>query len=258
MTTVDKTFLVLEALAHMGPRVPLGIVQSSTDLPKATLYRLLRTLVEHGLAENDSSGRYSVGPQVYRLAGAVYARWALPQAAREVLVALQQTAPETLHISSFRFGQLVYVEKLDAPHPYQMASRVGTGQSLHSSAIGKAILAEMSPSDAAAALGDHTLRSFTQSTLVDKEALLAALPAIRAIGYGVDDEEDEEGLRAIGAAFRDGTGRPAGGISIVAPTFRMSLAQARGYAPALKKAARQLGEILTDPHVAVENGGTVP
>ncbi|UNB52058.1 IclR family transcriptional regulator [Mycolicibacterium sp. YH-1] len=244
MTTLDKSFLVLETLAELGPRVPLGTLQKATLLPKATLYRLLRTMVDRGLVRYDTAGRYSIGPQVYRMAGAVYARWAPPPGARAVMVELQRTAPETVHVSSFRHGQLMYVEKLDAPHPYQMSSRVGMAQCLHSSAIGKAILAEIPAERAEVLLGQEALRPVTELTIVDPVRLLSELPAIHAAGYAIDDEEDEEGLRAIGAAFCDDSGTPAGGVSIVAPSFRMSLAQARGYAPALVHAAQQIGEMF--------------
>ena len=246
MTTVDKTFLILDKLAETGPRVPLGQLQELTAIPKPTLYRMLRTMVDHGLVRPDSAGRYSVGRQVYRLAAAVYAQRALPPAVRQVMIDLQAVAPETVHVSSFRYGQLVYVEKLDAPHPYQMASRVGRLQALHSSAIGKAILARLSAEEVDALLPDDELDTLTPSTIVDRTQLLAELADIRDDGYGIDDEEDEIGLRAIGAAFCDPSGSPVGGISVVAPLFRMSLSRARGYAPALKKAARRAERILSE------------
>ncbi|WP_406230504.1 IclR family transcriptional regulator [Nocardia sp. NBC_01009] len=246
MTTVDKTFDILEHLANGGPRLALAQLHEMTAIPKPTLYRMLRTMVDHGLVRHDGSGRYSVGRSVFRLAGEVYRQVSVPAAARQVMVDLQTVAPETVHISAFRYGQLVYVEKLEALHPYQMASRVGKLQALHSSAIGKAVLAQLPAEQADALLADHRLEAFTSTTIVDRSQLAAALPEIRAQGYAMDDEEDEDGLRAIGVAFCDGADHPIGGISIVAPSFQMSVEQAHTYAPAVKEAAMRLEEILAE------------
>jgi IclR family acetate operon transcriptional repressor len=247
VTTVDKSVAILQTLADNGPRVPLARLQHLTEFPKPTLYRMLRTMVDHGWVRQDSVGTYSVGTHLFTMAGRIYRDFALPPAARQILVDLQSEAPETLHVSAFRHGQLFYVEKLEAPHPYQMASRVGKMQALHSSAIGKAVLALLPPAEAQELLDDLELTPITDSTIVDSAQLYASLQDIRERGYAVDDEEDEEGLRAVGTAICDSSGCPTGGVSVVAPSFQMSMCQARTYVPALLRAARQLEDLAYYP-----------
>jgi IclR family acetate operon transcriptional repressor len=244
MTTVDKAIVVLQRLATDGPRMPLARLQETTQIPKPTLYRMLRSMMSHGLVRQDSAGTYSVGSHVYEIARDVYRHVALPDEARQILIDLQAEAPETLHISSFRHGQLVYVEKLEAPHPYQMASRVGKLQMLHSSAIGKAVLSRLPLVEAKELLDRVELPAITTETIVDPQSLLGLLPEIAEQGYALDDEEDEEGLIAIGSAICDEVGSPIGGISIVAPTFHMTATQAQSYVPALLRAARRLEDAL--------------
>ncbi|WP_051899073.1 IclR family transcriptional regulator [Sciscionella sediminilitoris] len=240
MTTMDKTFLILEKVAANGPRLPLARLQELTEIPKPTLYRMLRTMVEHGLVHNDGSGTYRAGRRLFALAGMAYRQVSVPPETRRIMIELQERVPETVHVSVFRHRQLFYVEKLDAPHPYQMASQVGKSQAVHSSAIGKAVLAQLPAEEAEQLLSEVDLPAITETTIVDRAQLIGALPAIRGDGYALDDEEDEAGLRAIGSAVADETGYPVGGISLVAPSFRMSAAQACEYAPALRTAADRI------------------
>jgi IclR family transcriptional regulator, acetate operon repressor len=243
MPTIDKSSTILQCVISYGPRVRLAHLQQLTNIPKPTLHRLLHTMIEHGLIRQDDTGIYSVGSELFRLAHDVYNQFHIPVEARQIMIDLQHEAKETIHLSLFRGGQLVYAEKLEAPHPFQMVSRVGKLQPLHSSAIGKAVLALL-PEPEAAQLLARSLKRMTEFTIVDPRTLLTSLAAVRIQGFAVDDEEDEAGLRAIGCAICDAQGRPTGGLSIVAPSFQMSLTQAYAYAPLLVEAGRRIAEVI--------------
>lgn len=247
MSTLDKSCNTLQDVAGYGPRLRLARLQELTRIPKPTLHRLLKTMLQHGLIQQEDIGTYSVGSHLFHLARHVYEQVSVPPAARQVMMDLQHHVGETIHISAFRGGRLVYVEKLEAPHPLQMISRIGKFQSLHSSAIGKAVLSVLPQPEAYRLLSRGELRRFAPNTIIDVGRLLDLLPIIRAQGYAIDDEEDEPGLRAIGCAICDRTGAPIGGLSIVAPSFQMSLGQAYGYAPLLTKAAAQIAELMQSP-----------
>ena len=56
--TVLRACDVLKAFRHLGEELPLGEVVTRTNLPKTTVFRLLRTLIHGGLLERASSGVY--------------------------------------------------------------------------------------------------------------------------------------------------------------------------------------------------------
>jgi IclR family transcriptional regulator, acetate operon repressor len=165
------------------------------------------------------------------------------EAQRRVLVDLAQKVHLTVHLSVLRNQQLVYVDKLEADTPFKMRSSAGRIQPVHSSAIGKSVLALLDEGQARTILRTAPLERFTSRTVTDVNAVLRQLPTIRSRGWATDDEEDEEGTRAIGAAFVDDDGRPMGGISIVAPTFAASMAELAQHAGALKDAVDAMGRI---------------
>ncbi|MBF6127624.1 helix-turn-helix domain-containing protein [Nocardia brasiliensis] len=62
---LEGAFALLEVLAE-GDEVGLTQLASAAGLPKATAYRLLNQLVVEGAVQR-RSGRYQIGPRVYRL-----------------------------------------------------------------------------------------------------------------------------------------------------------------------------------------------
>ena len=64
--------------------------------------------------------------------------------------------------------------------------------------------------------------TYTGRTLRNAAALRAELNKVRQLGYAVDNEEFEEGLRCIGAPIRDHTGRVIAAVSIAGPRFRLT------------------------------------
>ena len=77
------------------------------------------------------------------------------------------------------------------------------------------------------------LERLTPRTITDTEELLLT----RERGYATNDEEHEEGVRAVGVPV---IGRPAAALSVATLTFRHSMQELEGFVPLLRKAAREV------------------
>lgn len=212
-SAADKTLSVLEALAdHSRIAEIVGV----TGLPKATVHRILQTLVGGGFARSDGAGGYTGGPRILSLAGRFLQRLDIAEQVRPVLRDLQERSGWTVHLALRSGDEAVYVAKLEAPLPYHLASRVGMSLGLHCTSIGKAILATM-PDDEVRAIATRTgLPARTEHTITDPGALLAELATVRKRGYAEDHEENEAGVRAVGAVVFDHTGDVLGALSAAA------------------------------------------
>lgn len=115
---------------------------------------------------------------------------------------------------------------------------------LHSTAIGKSILAHLPEEQVRALIASAGLPPRTPNTLTSPEALLAELETVRARGFAMDDEENEATIRCIGAALLDPGGSPVGGVSITTVTFLVSREEIEAYAPALRAATQALAPLL--------------
>jgi IclR family acetate operon transcriptional repressor len=77
------------------------------------------------------------------------------------------------------------------------------------------------------------LERLTPRIITDTEELLLT----RERGYATNDEEHEEGVRAVGVPV---IGRPAAALSVATLAFRHSMHELEGFVPLLRKAAREV------------------
>ena len=82
---------------------------------------------------------------------------------------------------------------------------IGHRWPLHASSTGKVLLAEM-PAEKALALLPEKLEAYTEHTITDRTTLLRELQQIREQGFGVIDNELEEGLLSLSRPVRDSAG----------------------------------------------------
>ena len=113
---------------------------------------------------------------------------------------------------------------------------------MHCTSMGKAMLSLMEPSERVEQVSDDLHRP-TPHTLVGAE-LLAELELVRAQGYAIDDEENEEGVRCIGVALQNASGETVGALSVSAPVSRFSLEDCRLLAPDVVRIAAMIGQQL--------------
>ncbi len=239
MDATEKTLSVLDALD--GARSRLGDISERAQLPKSTVHRILRRLVERGYARAEGGGVYVLGPRVLTMAGEMLHRLDATALAGPILRSLHADVGHTVHFAMLVDDEAVYLEKLVDPGlPYQFASRVGGRILLHCTAIGKSLLAA-TPDDAVARL---ELVRRTPRTLVSAEALRAELERVRERGFAIDDEENERNIRCVGAAVRDHTGVATHAISVSALTVELTLDDALKLGPRVVAAADALSERL--------------
>jgi IclR family transcriptional regulator, acetate operon repressor len=216
--SIDKALTVLEALAEHSRVTDIA---AGTGLPKSTVHRILQSLVGWGFARADGSGGYLPGPRILTLAGKVMSRFDPGQHADSALQALRDRTGFTVHFAIRSGDEAVYVRKLEGLRPYQMGSRVGMSLRLHSTSIGKAILAQLSDREVTALTARAGLEPRTPHTIIDADALVAHLAEVRRRGYAIDDEENESGIRCVGAPVFDHTGAVMGGVSVSGLAFEV-------------------------------------
>ena len=139
-TAADKTLDVLEALAQHRS---IADISEATSLPKPTVHRILQTLVERGFARYVGRGSYTGGPRILTLVGSHQREADLPDQARPTLEELREETDWTVHLALLTGDEAVYAAKLEGDKPYRLASRVGMSLALHSTSVGKSVLASM-------------------------------------------------------------------------------------------------------------------
>jgi IclR family transcriptional regulator, acetate operon repressor len=244
-SAIGKTLAVLEAVAQHDR---LGDIARETRLPKSTVHRILRALVDHDFARDGGDGTYFAGPRILSVAGQVLARFDYARQIGPVLRALQRRTGLTVHFAILTGAEALYVEKLESTtQPYEMASRVGMRLSLHCTGIGKAILAALPDDEARRLVEEAGMERRTAKTITTWRELRPELTRVREWGFAIDDEENEANTRCVAASVLDHQGRVSGALSVSTLTFQLSRAEAEALGPTVVDAARRVSLALGAP-----------
>jgi IclR family KDG regulon transcriptional repressor len=242
---IDRAVAILEALGTRDDDLSLFELAERLDLHKSTIHRLLMVLERHRLVErHPESGKYGLGLKLFELGSKAFDRLGLGERARPYLERLAAETGETAHLCTLEAGEVLYLEKVEPSRTVRVPSSVGRRNPAHCTAVGKALLAFLPPTEVDALIRDRGLKAYTRHTLTTPALLKRELRAIRDRGYAIDDEEIEEGLRCIGAPVRDHSGRVVASMSIAGPAFRLTRAKITGAARLVTKAADALSAEL--------------
>lgn len=239
--TVGKALSVLDAVAEKGGPVRFAELLADSNLPKATLYRLLQTLVSQRMLTLDAdTGTYALGPRLMRFAHAAWSIASLGPIARPHLDALSAEVDQTIHLAQLDHGQVLYLDKRNAARPISMFSDAGKIGPAYCTGVGKAMLAHLGAEALDEALAQQSWFAHTSKTRTTAEALKADLATIRVNGFAFDDEEHEPGIICIAVPILTEAGQPLGAMSITSSTLRHTLQELQGYAPNLIATGRAI------------------
>ncbi len=240
---VDRAMHVLSVLAQLETSTLSNLAEATGD-PAASVYRVLVTLQAHGIVELDPADQtWHVGPGAFQIGSAFLRRTSLVERAREPMRALMEATGETANLGIERQGSVLFVSQIETHAPIRAFFPPGTQAVMHSSGIGKVLLAAM-PEERRGAFLAAPLEQFTPSTLTDPDALAADLTRIADQGYAVDDEERNEGMRCIAAPVRNLHGEVVAGLSISGPTSRVTRARTEALSEDVRTAADTLSTLL--------------
>ena len=240
--TVAKALDVLDMVAGFGRPVRFTEVLERSPLPKATLYRLLQTLVAQGmLAFDPERGSYGMGLRLVRLAHVAWQQSSLAPIARPHLDRLSAQVGETVHLAQLDHGQVLYVDKRNARDPVPMYSQAGKVGPAYCTGVGKAMLAHLPEPALADALARQSWHRFTPKTLATPEALRADLALIRARGHAFDDEEHEPGIICAALPILTPGGALMGALSVTSTTARTTLDGLGALVPLIRDCAQVIG-----------------
>jgi len=241
---LDRIIVILDALSAL-PGGTLTSIARATGLSEPTTHRYLGALREHKLVYKDAeTGTYSLGIKLFELGHSALRGFDPRSVARPHLESLRDRFGETSVMAMNDDGRLVVIAAAQAFHGVAMGAKVGEPDFWHSTSLGRAILAELDPVEAAGILGATELTAFTSRTLSDPADILSSLKRVQSQGYAIDDEESEIGLRCVGAAVHDAHGRPTFAISVSGPTYRMTPAMVPEIAQAVSETAKSLSREL--------------
>lgn len=241
LESLRKGLAAIDAFARCGSW-SLAELTAELGQTKPTVFRILHTLEEADFVRRQADGRYVPGPRMEQLGAATARQETLRWQALAPLQDLAAATGETAHVSVLHEGESVCVQAAEGPRMLRLRALVGRRSPAHASALGKALLAQLSPREVDAIVTSRGLARLTPRTIASRRALHAALAEVRVRGFAVDDEETEAGLRCVAAPI------PLAGIlaavAVSAPADRMAPGRVTAVAAEVRATAARIAELL--------------
>ena len=213
---------LLEATAASGRPVSVGDLVRMSGLPRATVYRLASSLEETGLLNKTEDGNfYEIGYRLRRLNCLGLPDQEIRNAVRDLMIRAAEKWGETIFMGRMR-GVEVELILAEVPRDNTQAHIYpGLGlRPLHACSSAKAILA-FKPAELVASLMAEQSERFTEQTLTGLSEVVCDLQATRARGFGLCDEEIDQGVLSLAVPIMDEACEPMFSIGLVGPAARM-------------------------------------
>lgn len=211
--TVQKALNLLEALVRSGQPRRLTELSRQLGLTKPNVYRLLSTLSALGYVQkNPLTSLYSPTLKMWEMGSLLVRDTDLVTVANPRLRHLCEETRESVQLTVFDAGFVVYVDKVDSPQPLKAMTAIGSRVPATVTSTGKAMLAWMGAE--ALDLSFAHVKRFTPTTLLRRKDIESDLEKTRARGYAINHGEFRVGVCGLGAPIRDRTGSVVAAIGV--------------------------------------------
>ncbi|WP_378956524.1 IclR family transcriptional regulator [Pelosinus sp. sgz500959] len=220
--SLHRAFDILEVIGNSGAPISIKKITEETGLPKSTVYRLLNNLENRNYAFCDENGNYRLGYQLLMMSQWAEKDFEIKHIAKSYLESLNQFTKETVHLAILQKNRVLYVDTVESPHASRLVAKLGTTNSVHCTALGKALLLKHTDASILNILEAEGMDRRTEHTLVKPLEYLQEMEEVRKLGYALDKQESEMEGRCIGAPIYDNGGKIVAAISISGLATRFS------------------------------------
>lgn len=242
---LDRALSIIELLNENADGLSVNEVAAMLKLPVNSVYRIMSTLERRKYVTKSKSGPgFILSEKLLQLATPVTGDPSFTETSIPHLYKLRDETKESLLAGTFVDQEGVVLEQIDGLHNFSFKVKPGLRFPLHTSAPGKAYLANLPVQDSEKIIAELKLTRFTPNTITSTSKLTEELKEVRLLGYGVDREEEMDGQICIGAVVKNRKNSIAGAIWMVAPSNRMNEKKIKQTGEMIKQSADQISTNL--------------
>ncbi|MFI3170073.1 MAG: IclR family transcriptional regulator [Faecalibacterium sp.] len=214
--TVQRTIEMLNYIGNNPKGVSLKEIAEDMDMPKSSAFVILQSLIELNCVtpnlENEK--KYHIGVELFSIGMKYASEVSVMKETSAILAPLAEKYNKTGFVAILDGVDVVYMQKYKSSGAMLASCALGSRKAAHSTALGKAILAFLSPSAQADVLSRITYEKLTEDTIADEETLCAELTKILQTGYALDVRENNTLLSCCAAPIFNYSGTVIAAISL--------------------------------------------
>ncbi len=238
-----RAFRVLETLAESSRPLSLAEVVDKIGLPKQTIHRILKQMQDSWLITRSPGSRnYTCSSRVNHFALNVMLNSGATAARHAILSDLVEQIGETCNITMLSGTDIVYIDRVETQWALRVHLQAGSRVPLHCTSSGKLLLSLLPKAQRERLLRTLPLAAISQQSITDRTALRKELEQTRRRKFGINNQENLQGIIAIAVPIMLDRNRACAAVAVQAPIARMSLEQLLAHLPVMNEAARRLKE----------------
>jgi len=238
--TTETSLTILDALRELNGAT-LSELAEYTSLATSTLHTHLHTLTRNEYV-TQIDREYQLGLKLFHLGEDARSRDNRYRLARKAALELASKVTEGVNFSIEEYGRsIVLYDESSTPHHEKF--QTGRYFDMHSSASGKAMLAEYPRERVREIVERSGMPRHTDNTITDIQNLFTELDQVADQGYAVNRQEEIAGLRSIAMVVNAPDGSVFGTLDISGPPYRL---------PADEEIASQLRVAVDDLQASLE------
>lgn len=242
--SVQRAFNILD-LFNNHNTIELGITEiaKALDLHKSTASGLVYTLEANNyLEQNPENKKYRLGLKLVERATIVLNQLEIRQVATPYLYELRDWSQESVNLAIRDGHEVIYVERILSSQNVSFRTEVGKRAPVHTTSLGKAMIAQLSKAEAREILESYELRAITEYSLTTVKQIMDDLDLTRERGYALDDQENGLHGRCVSAPIFDHRGVAFASVSISVPLSRIPHEKIDYFGNKVKDIAAQISE----------------
>ena len=196
------------------------------------------------MRQDEETGKYLLGVRLLQYGYAVEKSMDIISIAHPFLTALSAEYDETCHLATLSGTNIVYIGKAESMKTLQLGTRPGAVMPAYCSALGKALLAQLSESKLNDLLDDIVFEKFTPNTIGSPEELIEELKKVRVEGCAYDSAEREAGLFCVAAPIFDSQSECVAAVSLSVLQSKVETVGMDNLKASVMKTARGISKAL--------------
>ncbi len=258
--SLDRGLMVLEAIGAAETDLGVRDLARMLGIAKSIVQRLLNTLYERGFVEQEPvSRKYRIGARAFEIGSGFTRSGSLAQIATPELELLTKQHQLNSYLGILRDNTALYLATLQSSGPIAIQVSPGDRIPLHTTALGKALLFDMSDAEIRALLEGTQMERRTAKSKLGIAALIKEVRQAKALGFTISEGENIVGIYSIGAPVYDATGHIIAAISGALPVDLVGRGNLDHLSRAVVATAARISQRLGAPRrlAAVATGGTL-
>jgi IclR family transcriptional regulator, acetate operon repressor len=239
-SVLERVFAILDCFSAEEPELTLAELASRTAIPKPTVHRLAKVLVDQRLLTRTDVG-FALGIRLFELGELVGERRDLRDASLPFLQELFELTHETIHLGVLEGDEVLYFVKIVGYKAFALPTRTGGRWPAYASALGKALMA-FGPADPLQILPQTAWKPLTPYTIIDPQRLKRELAIVRRVGTAIESQEAVLGNACVAAPIFDADGRLLAAVSVSGPPMRLRPVQR---APIVRRTAAKITQRIS-------------